>query len=141
MDIVETVRTELRAAADTFSIGKSERGNDILCAHCGGHGGRQIIITAGIHARECYTAFVALRQIRDYNSRGDDGAYIIPLVNPDGARFLRAATRRVAKFSERMQASIASGKPMRTESISTATSTRTGAWARSTSGTSARPTI
>jgi len=32
MDIVETVRTELRAAADTFSIGKSERGNDILCA-------------------------------------------------------------------------------------------------------------
>ena len=53
MDIVETVRTELRAAADTFSIGKSERGNDILCAHCGGHGGRQIIITAGIHARVC----------------------------------------------------------------------------------------
>ncbi len=90
MDIVETVRTELRAAADTFSIGKSERGNDILCAHCGGHGGRQIIITAGIHARECYTAFVALRQIRDYNSRGDDGAYIIPLVNPDGARFFES---------------------------------------------------
>lgn len=90
MDIVETVRTELRAAADTFSIGKSERGNDILCAHCGGHGGRQIIITAGIHARECYTAFVALRQIRDYNRRGDDGAYIIPLVNPDGARFFES---------------------------------------------------
>lgn len=90
MDIVETVRTELGAAPEVFSIGKSELGKDILCAHCGGHGGKQIIMTAGIHARECYTALVVLRQVREFKRRGADGAYFVPLVNPDGALFFES---------------------------------------------------
>lgn len=86
MDIADYVKHELSlSGADIVSIGKSGAGEDILCAHCGGYIGGQIIVTAAIHARECCTAFVVLRQIFDY--RGAGGVYFIPLVNPDGARF------------------------------------------------------
>lgn len=90
MGIIETVERELgQSGADVTSIGKSVCGNDILCAHRGGYSGKQIIVTAAIHARECYTALVVLRQLRDFRAyRG--GAYFVPLVNPDGAAFFES---------------------------------------------------
>ena len=90
MGIIETVESALkRSGADVTSIGKSVCGNDILCAHCGSYDGKQIIITAAIHARECYTALVVLKQISEFSAvRG--GAYFIPLVNPDGAAFFES---------------------------------------------------
>ncbi|MDE6029196.1 MAG: hypothetical protein K2F90_02605 [Clostridiales bacterium] len=90
MDIIQTVEQALRqSGADVTSIGKSVCGNDILCAHRGDYGGKQVIITAAIHARECYTALVALRQLADFRpTRG--GAYFVPLVNPDGAAFFES---------------------------------------------------
>ncbi len=49
-------------------------------------------MTAGIHARECYSALVVLRQVetavRFPPARG--GAYFVPLVNPDGALFFES---------------------------------------------------
>lgn len=57
----------------------------MLCAHRGEYFGGQIIITSAIHARECCTAHVVIRQIEKY--REQSGVYFIPLVNPDGARF------------------------------------------------------
>lgn len=92
MGIIETVERELyKSGADITSIGKSVCGNDILCAHCGFYDGKQIIVTAAIHARECYTALVVLNQISVFSaSRG--GAYFVPLVNPDGAAFFESGT-------------------------------------------------
>ena len=90
MDIIETVERQLQqSGADITSIGKSVCGNEILCAHRGGYSGKQIIITAAIHARECYTAFVALRQIREFRPKRG-GVYFVPLVNPDGAAFFES---------------------------------------------------
>ena len=87
MDIIETVERELKSSgAEVTSIGKSVCGNDIFCAHRGSYDGKQIIITAAIHARECYTALAVLRQVKDFDS-SCGGAYFIPLVNPDGAAF------------------------------------------------------
>ena len=87
MGIVESVRREFESSgAEISSIGKSVCGNDILCAHCGSYDGKQIIVTAAIHARECYTALVVLRQIREFRAQ-KGGVYFIPLVNPDGAEF------------------------------------------------------
>lgn len=90
MGIIETVESALkRSGADTTSIGRSVCGNDILCAHLGSYDGKQIIITAAIHARECYTALVVLNQISLFSAaRG--GAYFVPLVNPDGAAFFES---------------------------------------------------
>lgn len=85
MSILDTVERGLKNAGDVFSIGISECGNPILCVHKGSFGGKQLVITAAIHARECYTALVVLRQAADFV--GEGGAYFIPLVNPDGAMF------------------------------------------------------
>ncbi|MDE7463928.1 MAG: hypothetical protein K2M48_02765 [Clostridiales bacterium] len=86
MTILETVEKSLGAIGNVFSIGESECGNPILCIHRGSYSGRQLIITAAIHARECYTALVALKQAQEFSSP-DGGAYFVPLVNPDGALF------------------------------------------------------
>lgn len=99
MNIIETVNSAL-AAERTVSIGKSVCGNDILCAHRGGYSGRQIIITAAIHARECYTALVVLRQLREFSGDSDDGVYFIPLVNPDGALFFQTGDTQGSEFLE-----------------------------------------
>lgn len=86
MDIFKLVKKSL--GADAFSIGKSACGNDILCVHRGSMRGNQIIITAAIHARECYTALVVLEQSRAFDkATAVGGAYFVPLVNPDGALF------------------------------------------------------
>ncbi|MDE7406276.1 MAG: hypothetical protein K2M89_05335 [Clostridiales bacterium] len=90
MGIIETVEQGLKSSgADITSIGKSVCGNNILCAHRGAYSGKQIIITAAIHARECYTALVVLKQIRDFRV-GRGGVYFVPLVNPDGAAFFES---------------------------------------------------
>ncbi|MDE6201722.1 MAG: hypothetical protein K2M47_07625 [Clostridiales bacterium] len=92
MGIIETVEQELKqSGAAVTSIGKSVCGNEILCAHRGEYSGKQIIVTAAIHARECYTALAVLRQLRDFHAeRG--GAYFVPLVNPDGAAFFESGS-------------------------------------------------
>lgn len=82
MDIVRQVERELNG--DVFSIGESEDGRSIYCVHKGSYYGRQLIVTAGMHARECYTALIALRQAAVFRER-HFGVYFIPLVNPDGA--------------------------------------------------------
>ncbi len=104
MDIYGTVKARL--GGDGFSIGKSEFGRDILCVHRGSSGGRQIIVTAGIHARECYTALVPLRQLQTFTGVG--GVYFVPLVNPDGAAFFENGDTAGSEFLERM-------KPLRRE--------------------------
>lgn len=101
MSILDTVKSGLGGA---FSIGKSECGNDILCAHRGGYGGKQIIITAGIHARECYTALVVLHQAEKFMGGSDDGVYFIPLVNPDGALFFESGVTFGNAFLEKHKA-------------------------------------
>lgn len=103
MNIVDTVKAELSAAPEVFSIGKSVCGNEILCAHKGGYSGRQLIVTAGIHARECYTAYAALRQFAEFDGCGKDGAYFIPLVNPDGALFFETGDTQGSSTLERFE--------------------------------------
>ncbi len=97
MNIYDKVASELYGSnAEVMSIGTSACGNDILCAHCGDNSDRQIIITAAIHARECYTALVVLRQIKEFTGSG--GVYFIPLVNPDGALFFETGDTLGSRF-------------------------------------------
>ncbi len=102
MDILRRVEIELRASgARVFEIGKSVCGLPLLAAHKGGTRGRQLIITAAIHARECYTALAVTRQAAEYKGRGDDGVYFVPLVNPDGALFFETGETFGRAFLER----------------------------------------
>lgn len=88
MNIIDTVeRGLIKSGGEVFSIGNSVCGNPILCAKKGS-GGKKLIVTAAIHARECYSALVALRAAAEFTEGGT--AYFIPLINPDGAMFFES---------------------------------------------------
>lgn len=76
---------------DFFEIGTSTMGQPIYGLHIGSYEGKQILIEAGIHARE-YPATLVVVGMAEYLARISDtlngGVYIIPLVNPDGVRIV-----------------------------------------------------
>ena len=74
---------------DRFILGQSTLGQDIYGYHLGSYDGHQIIIEGGIHARE-YPSSLVVCGITEYLTSQElsGGIYIIPLVNPDGARLV-----------------------------------------------------
>lgn len=77
------------SSVDSFVFGQSTLGQEILGFHIGSYDGHQLLIEGGIHARE-YPSSLVVVGIAEYlaNQELDGGAYIIPLVNPDGARLV-----------------------------------------------------
>lgn len=76
---------------DFFEVGTSTMGQPIYGLHTGSYEGKQILIEAGIHARE-YPATLVVVGMAEYLATISDtlngGVYIIPLVNPDGVRIV-----------------------------------------------------
>ena len=64
-------------------IGRSLFGREIFAFYVGARGAPAGISQYAIHAREWLTAYLALQHIRRGLARG--GAWVVPLVNPDGA--------------------------------------------------------
>ena len=76
---------------DVFSIGKSTLGKEIWATHVGDYTGTQILIQAGIHAREYITSLLLVEQARNIfnnNLVESGGIYFIFLTNPDGAEIV-----------------------------------------------------
>lgn len=74
---------------DEFSIGTSFLGEEVLGFHIGTKSGRQILVEAGIHAREYISTLAVIEEIKHLQSKSlNFGVYFIPLVNPDGARLV-----------------------------------------------------
>jgi len=65
-------------------IGYSFYGKEIFAFHIGSPVGRQFISTYAIHGREWITARLAVKHIKRGVKKG--GGWVIPLVNPDGAK-------------------------------------------------------
>jgi len=73
---------------EIFNVGKSTLGKNILATHVGDYSGTQIIIQAGIHAREFITTSLLVEQARYLHNNQlvtNGGIYFIFLTNPDGA--------------------------------------------------------
>ena len=73
---------------EIFNVGKSVLGKNILATHVGNYTGNQIIIQAGIHAREYITSLLLVEQARYLHNNQlitDGGIYFVFLTNPDGA--------------------------------------------------------
>lgn len=69
-------------------IGYSFYGKEIFAFHIGSPVGRQFISTYAIHGREWITARLAVKHIKRGVKKG--GGWVIPLVNPDGAKISQA---------------------------------------------------
>ena len=76
---------------EIFNAGKSVLGKNILATHVGDYDGTQILIQAGIHAREYITTLLLVEQARYLYLNDlvhDGGIYFIFLANPDGAELV-----------------------------------------------------
>lgn len=76
---------------EIFNAGKSVLGKNILATHLGDYSGKQILIQAGIHAREYITTLLLIEQVRYLHNNDlvrNGGIYFIFLTNPDGAEIV-----------------------------------------------------
>ena len=78
---------------DTFLAGLSTLGQEIHGFHIGNYSGKQILIEGGIHAREYPASPVVVGLVEYLATQSlDGGIYVIPLMNPDGARLVLDGT-------------------------------------------------
>jgi len=76
---------------DIFNAGKSVLGKNILATHVGDFSGPQVLIQAGIHAREFITTSLLVEMARNLHNNDlvkGGGIYFIFLTNPDGAEIV-----------------------------------------------------
>lgn len=72
---------------ELFNAGKSVLGKNILATHVGDYSGPQVLIQAGIHAREYITTLLLIEQARNLHNNNlvqGGGIYFVFLTNPDG---------------------------------------------------------
>ncbi len=76
---------------ELFNAGKSVLGKNILATHVGSYDGPQVLIQAGIHAREYITTSLLVEMARNLHNNNlvqDGGIYFVFLTNPDGAEIV-----------------------------------------------------
>ncbi len=76
---------------ELFNAGKSTLGKNILATHVGSYDGPQVLIQAGIHAREYITTSLLVemaRNLHNNNLVSGGGIYFVFLTNPDGAEIV-----------------------------------------------------
>ena len=90
-DLIDSIFQLQDEGLEIFKIGKSVLGKDILATHLGSYSGNQILIQAGIHAREYITTSLLVELARNLHNNDlvkNGGIYFIFLTNPDGAQIV-----------------------------------------------------
>lgn len=78
-----------RFGLDLSSLGETACGRHVMCLTYG-HGDINILVSAGIHAREYYNPYLLMQLLEDFLVEADDTVadeitmYVIPMINPDG---------------------------------------------------------
>lgn len=90
-ELINSVLQLQEEGVELFNAGKSVLGKNILATHLGDYKGTQILIQAGIHAREYITTLLLVEQIRYLHNNDlvkNGGIYFVFLTNPDGAEIV-----------------------------------------------------
>lgn len=90
-ELISKIEQLKEEGVEIFSIGKSVLGKDILATHLGEQTGTQILIQAGIHAREYITSLLLVELVRELHNNDmvkNGGIYFVFLTNPDGAQIV-----------------------------------------------------
>ncbi len=108
MDIYEEIATFYRNFhGEKRIIGKSVEKRSLFAIHIGSHEGPQILSQYAIHAREWATALLALYHIGRGVKNG--GAWVLPLMNPDGALISEVGIGAVSKVRQELIISLCEG--------------------------------
>lgn len=89
--ILKSKLNSIKKYFDYFPIGKSVLGEEIYAFHIGSYSGNQILVEAGIHAREYISSLAVIEEMkytRAHFTHFNTGIYFIPLLNPDGVRLV-----------------------------------------------------
>ena len=88
--IAEVTSLDTYPNIERMAVGYSTLGQEIYGYHIGSYSGKQILIEAGIHAREYPSTLVVVGMAKYLADLGsiDGGIYLVPLVNPDGVRLV-----------------------------------------------------
>ena len=100
---------------EIFSIGKSVLGKEIYATHIGDYSGNQVLIQAGIHAREYITTLLLIEQARHLHNNDlikHGGVYFIFLTNPDGAQIVLDGINAVECEIQRQYLTIANNNSL-----------------------------
>ncbi|MBR6778730.1 MAG: hypothetical protein IKM43_01060 [Clostridia bacterium] len=76
---------------ELFNAGKSVLGKNLLATHVGSYDGPQILLQAGIHAREYITTPLLVEMARNLHNNNlveGGGIYFVFITNPDGAEIV-----------------------------------------------------
>lgn len=88
-DLIDRILQLEDEGLEIFSVGKSVLGKEIYATHIGSDDGVQILIQAGIHAREYITSLLLVELARNIHNNDmikSGGIYFVFLTNPDGAQ-------------------------------------------------------
>ena len=91
LELVNRILQLQEEGLEIFNAGKSVLGKNILATHVGDYSGTQILIQAGIHAREYITSLLLVEMARNLHNTDavkDGGIYFVFLTNPDGAEIV-----------------------------------------------------
>ena len=91
LELINQILQLQEEGLELFNAGKSVLGKNILATHVGDYSGPQVLIQAGIHAREYITSLLLVEQARNLHNNNlvqGGGIYFIFLTNPDGAELV-----------------------------------------------------
>ena len=87
-ELINSILQLQEEGLEIFNAGKSVLGKNILATHVGDYDGTQILLQAGIHAREWITTLLLVEMARNLHNNDlvkGGGIYFVFLTNPDGA--------------------------------------------------------
>lgn len=96
MTIIDYINSATKTTKQSFSIGQSVLGRDIIAMVKGSNPSVKVLIHGAIHAREFITSRLICQLAEEY--KGEAEIWFVPLVNPDGVSLILNGLSTIPKW-------------------------------------------